>query len=244
MTLCGPRRRVCAHSARSPRRHIASAPTAATTTRDRSEPSTKNRTYTAARLCWTPSANRWRISQPVLPRPNDANITNTSEFGSKTLQIRIAVDAMGGDHAPSVVVDGAVAAARHLDAGIDLVGRTADVERALSVYPDWRVAGDRSRRRARRHRDGGVSGVSRPTQASLIGAGRCRPRRQTRGCGSRERRAHRSHRAVGSCRVRHGCRRRSSGTGHDDSRRDAIPPCCSTRARMWNAGLSTSCSLP
>jgi glycerol-3-phosphate acyltransferase PlsX len=48
---------------------------------------------------------------------------------------------MGGDHAPSVVVDGAVAAARHLDAGIDLVGRTADVERALSAYPDWRALG-------------------------------------------------------------------------------------------------------
>ena len=48
---------------------------------------------------------------------------------------------MGGDHAPSVVVEGAVAAARHLDAGIDLVGRTADVERALSAYPDWRTLG-------------------------------------------------------------------------------------------------------
>ena len=48
---------------------------------------------------------------------------------------------MGGDHAPSVVVDGAVAAARHLEAGIDLVGRTADVEQALSAYPDWRSLG-------------------------------------------------------------------------------------------------------
>jgi glycerol-3-phosphate acyltransferase PlsX len=45
---------------------------------------------------------------------------------------------MGGDHAPSVVVDGAVAAARHLDAGIVLVGRTADVEGALAAHPDWR----------------------------------------------------------------------------------------------------------
>src|SRR5262245_16018105 len=48
---------------------------------------------------------------------------------------------MGGDHAPSVVVDGAVAAARHLDAGIDLIGRTADVERALDLHPDWRSLG-------------------------------------------------------------------------------------------------------
>jgi glycerol-3-phosphate acyltransferase PlsX len=48
---------------------------------------------------------------------------------------------MGGDHAPSVVVDGTVAAARHLDAGIDLVGRTGDIEHALSAYPDWRSLG-------------------------------------------------------------------------------------------------------
>ena len=48
---------------------------------------------------------------------------------------------MGGDHAPSVVVDGAVAAARHLDAGIDLVGRTGDIEQALSAHPDWRSLG-------------------------------------------------------------------------------------------------------
>ena len=48
---------------------------------------------------------------------------------------------MGGDHAPSVVVDGAVAAARHLDTGIALVGRTVDVERALSLHPDWRSLG-------------------------------------------------------------------------------------------------------
>jgi glycerol-3-phosphate acyltransferase PlsX len=48
---------------------------------------------------------------------------------------------MGGDHAPSVVVDGAVAAARHLDAGIALVGQTAAVERALSAHPDWQSLG-------------------------------------------------------------------------------------------------------
>jgi glycerol-3-phosphate acyltransferase PlsX len=45
---------------------------------------------------------------------------------------------MGGDLAPSVVVDGAVAAARHLDIGIALVGQTAEVERALHAHPDWR----------------------------------------------------------------------------------------------------------
>jgi glycerol-3-phosphate acyltransferase PlsX len=36
--------------------------------------------------------------------------------------LRIAVDAMGGDHAPTVVVEGALAAARHLDVRVLLVG--------------------------------------------------------------------------------------------------------------------------
>lgn len=51
--------------------------------------------------------------------------------------IRIAVDAMGGDHAPSAVVDGAVAAARHLDVDIALVGARTVVQEALSVHPGW-----------------------------------------------------------------------------------------------------------
>jgi glycerol-3-phosphate acyltransferase PlsX len=52
--------------------------------------------------------------------------------------IRIAVDAMGGDHAPTNVVDGAVAAARHLDVQLALVGPTKTVEAALASHPDWR----------------------------------------------------------------------------------------------------------
>jgi glycerol-3-phosphate acyltransferase PlsX len=52
--------------------------------------------------------------------------------------IRIAVDAMGGDHAPAAVVDGAVAAARHLDVGIALVGARLAVEDALTPHEDWR----------------------------------------------------------------------------------------------------------
>jgi glycerol-3-phosphate acyltransferase PlsX len=51
--------------------------------------------------------------------------------------IRIAVDAMGGDHAPSVIVDGAVAAARHLDVQISLTGVPGAIEDALSHHPDW-----------------------------------------------------------------------------------------------------------
>ncbi len=51
--------------------------------------------------------------------------------------ISIAVDAMGGDHAPSAVVDGAVAAARHLTVKIALVGPRAAVTAALAQHPDW-----------------------------------------------------------------------------------------------------------
>ncbi|HTY40490.1 MAG TPA: phosphate acyltransferase PlsX [Thermoanaerobaculia bacterium] len=45
--------------------------------------------------------------------------------------MRIAVDAMGGDHAPLVNVDGAVAAAREYGIASLLVGRTAELERLL-----------------------------------------------------------------------------------------------------------------
>jgi phosphate acyltransferase len=55
--------------------------------------------------------------------------------------IRIAVDAMGGDHAPSAVVDGAVAAARHLAVKIALVGPTAAVTEALAPHSDWSSLG-------------------------------------------------------------------------------------------------------
>ncbi|MGH9368929.1 MAG: phosphate acyltransferase PlsX [Thermoanaerobaculia bacterium] len=45
--------------------------------------------------------------------------------------MRIAVDAMGGDHAPQVNVDGAVAAAREYRIASLLVGRTGELERLL-----------------------------------------------------------------------------------------------------------------
>ena len=55
--------------------------------------------------------------------------------------IRIAVDAMGGDHAPAAAVDGAVAAARHLTVQIALVGSTPALEAALAPHADWRELG-------------------------------------------------------------------------------------------------------
>lgn len=50
--------------------------------------------------------------------------------------MRIAVDAMGGDHAPARPVDGALAAARYLGLGIDLVGRADQVRAELDRHPD------------------------------------------------------------------------------------------------------------
>lgn len=50
---------------------------------------------------------------------------------------RIAVDAMGGDHAPGKVVDGALAAARHSGVAVTLVGATAAIDSELQRHPDW-----------------------------------------------------------------------------------------------------------
>ncbi len=55
--------------------------------------------------------------------------------------IWVAVDAMGGDYAPRHVVDGALAAARHFDLGVALVGRAAILEREVLRHPEI----DRSR---------------------------------------------------------------------------------------------------
>src|SRR5690349_1975777 len=46
--------------------------------------------------------------------------------------IWIAVDAMGGDFAPRLVVDGALAAARHFDLGVALVGDASVLAEELS----------------------------------------------------------------------------------------------------------------
>jgi len=49
--------------------------------------------------------------------------------------IWIAVDAMGGDSAPGHIVDGAVAATRHFDLGVALVGRRDALEAEVSRHP-------------------------------------------------------------------------------------------------------------
>ena len=49
--------------------------------------------------------------------------------------MRIAIDAMGGDAGPSVIVDGALVAARHLQVGLLLVGDAAVLESELARHP-------------------------------------------------------------------------------------------------------------
>jgi phosphate acyltransferase len=50
--------------------------------------------------------------------------------------MRVAVDAMGGDHAPGRPVEGALAAARNLGLGVDLVGRADLIDAELQRHPD------------------------------------------------------------------------------------------------------------
>ncbi len=50
--------------------------------------------------------------------------------------IRIAVDAMGGDQGPRVIIDGALAAARHLDLGLALVGPAGILHGELARHQD------------------------------------------------------------------------------------------------------------
>jgi glycerol-3-phosphate acyltransferase PlsX len=48
----------------------------------------------------------------------------------------IAVDAMGGDHAPQAIVDGALAATRHFDVGVALVGSRDAIEMELQRHAE------------------------------------------------------------------------------------------------------------
>ena len=48
--------------------------------------------------------------------------------------MKIAVDAMGGDHGPKVIVEGAVLAAREMPHGVILVGHEEKVRKELSCH--------------------------------------------------------------------------------------------------------------
>jgi glycerol-3-phosphate acyltransferase PlsX len=50
----------------------------------------------------------------------------------------IAVDAMGGDHAPKAEVEGAIRAVRSLDVKVVLVGQEDAIRQELAQYEDYR----------------------------------------------------------------------------------------------------------
>src|SRR5436190_19300343 len=52
--------------------------------------------------------------------------------------ITIAVDAMGGDHAPKSEVEGALRAVRSLNIAVKLVGRENIIKEELDLHGDWR----------------------------------------------------------------------------------------------------------
>ena len=74
--------------------------------------------------------------------------------------IWIAVDAMGGDTAPGQIVDGALAATRHFDLGVLLVGQGSRIEAELERHP----LADRERVRVR-HADTVVEMAESPSAA-------------------------------------------------------------------------------
>jgi len=51
--------------------------------------------------------------------------------------VTIAVDAMGGDHAPKAEVEGAIRAVRHLPVSVLLVGQESVLRSELSAHPGW-----------------------------------------------------------------------------------------------------------
>ena len=55
--------------------------------------------------------------------------------------MKIAVDAMGGDHSPEAIVEGAVLAAREFDIPIILTGISHRVHQELDKYDDWKKLG-------------------------------------------------------------------------------------------------------
>ena len=211
----------------------------------------------ACRMFWVPGsgcrvlsvlrAETWaRFEQSQNPEPNAEPGTLNPEPDGPAYMIWIAVDAMGGDDAPRHVVDGALAAVRHFDLGVALVG-PADRARAPNCagMPDVDASARPHRRRRRRRRDGRVAGGGAAPQAAARRSG-WPPRLVARGEAAALFSAGHTGATVmaASRRVRHAARRRSAGAGGDDSDGRSGRRSCSTSARASSAGRSTCCSSP
>ncbi len=80
--------------------------------------------------------------------------------------VRISIDAMGGDHGPSVVIPGAeIALARHPDVKFVFVGKEAELRPLLAARPKLEAASTLV------HADVAVRMDDKPSQALRQGAG-------------------------------------------------------------------------
>ena len=68
-----------------------------------------------------------------MTRPPDHAVTGEPTPGDHARPITIAVDAMGGDHAPAAIVEGAVAAADAFGIDVILTGRSAQLAPLLTA---------------------------------------------------------------------------------------------------------------
>src|SRR5436305_11983596 len=66
----------------------------------------------------------------------DARRARSKKNDRPDIMIWVAVDALGGDYAPRHTVDGALAAVRHFDLGVALVGPAATLDAELARHPD------------------------------------------------------------------------------------------------------------
>ena len=98
---------------------------------------------------------------------------------TKAVSGAVALDAMGGDHAPAATVAGAIEAVRQFGVQVLLVGREAVLRRELA-HMGGVSERHRDRGRARDGRDGRPAHRAGPRQAQLLdGRGRpARPRRR------------------------------------------------------------------
>ena len=183
----------------------------------------------------------------VLPRPPGAGGRRGSRFH---LADFTRIPACGSPStpwaatsAPRHIVDGALAAARHFDLGVALVGPAATLERELARHPRASIAdvSASSTRPSVVAMDGGAGGGA-AAQAARVDPGGGRGGGARRGGGALQRRPHRRDGDGGLRRVRHAARRRSSGAGRDDSDPPASRRAARRRAPASSAGRSTCCS--
>ena len=86
--------------------------------------------------------------------------------------ITIALDAMGGDHAPRAEVEGAILAARELGVRVLLVGIEATVRQELSAPQTPRAAHRDGERHRRHHHDRFALARFSPQERKLAACGR------------------------------------------------------------------------